>query len=53
MQIGYRNRLRNNYDLSNPEEIGLTDLISGGKSAFCSRANWIGGLWKTGEEITN
>jgi hypothetical protein len=30
-----------NPDLSNVEEIGFTDLMSGGKSASCSRLDWI------------
>jgi len=31
----------NNPDLSNVEEIGFTDLMPGGKSAACSRLDWI------------
>jgi len=31
----------NNPDLSNVEEIGFTDLMPGGKSASCSRLDWI------------
>jgi hypothetical protein len=30
-----------NPDLSNVEEIGFTDLMPGGKSAACSRLDWI------------
>jgi hypothetical protein len=30
-----------NPDLSNVEEIGFTDLMPGGKSASCSRLDWI------------
>lgn len=30
-----------NPDLSNVEEIGFTDLMSGGQSAACSRLDWI------------
>jgi len=30
-----------NHDISNVEEIGFTDLMPGGKSAACSRIDWI------------
>lgn len=33
--------LAKNPDLSNVEEIGFTDLMPGGKSAACSRLDWI------------
>ena len=33
--------LAKNPDLSNVEEIGFTDLMPGGKSASCSRLDWI------------
>jgi len=36
-----------NPDLSNVEEIGFTDLMPGGKSAACSRLDWIEVLGKT------
>jgi len=35
------------YDLSNIEEIGFTDLMPGGKSAACSRLDWIEVYGKT------
>ncbi|MFW6290079.1 MAG: hypothetical protein ACOC0R_03840, partial [Mariniphaga sp.] len=30
-----------NPDLSNVEQVGFTDLMPGGKSAACSRLDWI------------
>jgi len=36
-----------NPDLSNVEEIGFTDLMPGGKSASCSRLDWIEVYGKT------
>lgn len=45
-----------NPDLSRVDEIGFTDLMSGGKSAACSRLDWIevyGYLVPRNERITN